>query len=190
MDNISDVMVLTRLIMRFNKGFCKDEVVLIEDLLEGDFKTFLTSKGETTPNGSHIMDAYSHFTYQASEGNLVVCKLRGVEDEDEPEHFNLTKPVVHSLDGSYGEEDKSVTGICDFFKNHVCSCLCKDFSKPSENELTINKTAVVPSAPPPDDNTSSKVAEADDSFHSKPDICELPLYTSEDPHGPPPYDAQ
>ena len=182
MDNISDVMVLTRLVMRFNKRFTEDEVVLFEDLLEGNFKTFVTNKGETTPQGTQSLDAFCHFTYHASNQQFVVCNLRGVEDEDELEHFKFTEPVVHSVDGSFGSSDKSVTGIRDFFKNHVCSSLCKDYSKPSD--------FILPSAPCKIDDacTSSKTTEA--NTYAQKEVYELPVFMSEDPNAPPPYDAQ
>lgn len=183
MDSISDVMAVTRLVMRFNKRFAKDEVVLFEDLLEGKFRTFVSSKGEATSHGSEILDAFCHFTYQASGQKLVFSNLRGVEEEEQPDHFILTEPVVHSVDSSFGESDRSVAGICDFFKNHVCSSLCKDFSKPSD---FVNKC---PSAPflGSDDSTISKEAEV--ASHAQANACRLPVYEANDPNGPPPYVA-
>lgn len=203
MDNVSDVMILTRLLMRFDKSFTADEVVLFEDLLEGDFKTFVTREGETTPDGCHILDAFSHFSFHASGQKLVICGLKGVETEDEQDNFKLSKPVVHSTDGHFGDSDKSVIGIRDFFRHHVCSPLCKDLVKPDSGDIPDVCTRP-PTAPCMchEENTYSKAAEAGELLNDQPVHCEnepvqfhsepehkLPGYTPDDPNGPPPYEA-
>jgi len=115
---------VTRLVKGFTKKFSKDEVVLFEDLLKGDFKTFVTSKGQATCDESQILASFAHFTYHASCGQLVVCNLKGVEKGEGT--FYLTNPVIHSRDDSSGD-----IGMQDFFQNHICTQLCHGFPKPA-----------------------------------------------------------
>ena len=128
MDSTSFVMTFMRILMRFDKKFAEDEVVLFEEFLDGDFRTFVTISGETTGSGSDILDAFSHFTYHESNGKFVVCNLKGIEAEGE---YKLSNPTIHSCDGSYGNKDRHNEGIADFFTNHTCNAFCKNFIKPN-----------------------------------------------------------
>ncbi|WAR12723.1 VWKA-like protein [Mya arenaria] len=181
MDSRSDIMVITRLIMRFDKKFSENEAVLFEDLLEGDFKTFVTSKGEATCDESQVLDAFAHFTYQATDGNMVACDLRGVENDGK---FRLTSPVIHSVDGSFGDSDKSTVGIRDFFQNHMCTALCHDFPKPDELFPRTPSAPVYLSC-----STTSKEIDADDKtpMLSDDDDFQPPEYVLHDGSSPPPY---
>lgn len=162
MENISDVMKITRFFMRFDKKFTENEVVLFEDFLEGDFKTFVTNRGFTTGYGSYILDAFCHFTYHFSNGNLVVCNLKGIETEGE---YKLTNPTIHSDDGCYGDKDTRFVGICDFFNNHMCNSICENYIKPSTKDMEGSIPAT---------GGSQTI---------------LPMYKPVDPQGPPPYDT-
>ncbi|XP_060582519.1 alpha-protein kinase vwkA-like [Ruditapes philippinarum] len=127
MDTTSYVMLFMRILMRFDKTFGEDEVVLFEEFLNGDFKTFVNSSGHTTGNGPDVLDAFCHFTYHESEGNLVVCNLKGIAKGDE---YKLSNPTIHSRDGRYGDKDKRDEGINTFFVNHTCNAFCQSFAKP------------------------------------------------------------
>lgn len=196
MDSISDVMKVTRFVMRFDKKFEKDEVVLFEDLLEGDFKPFVTAHGETTVNGADVLDAFCHFTYQNSEGKYVICNLKGVEDEYK---FKLSNPTIHSWEGGYGSKDKMDIGIRDFFQNHQCNAICEHFTKPEQ--IDENHTHLKPSAPLYSACDESSTSESDSSettrlLHAecKEASCrpkfQLPVYTPRDQNSPPPYSPE
>lgn len=183
MDSRSDIMYVTRFVMGFTKKFVENEVVLIEDLLEGAFKTFVTNQGQATCDESQLLDSFAHFTYQASDGQLVVCNLKGVENEGK---FELTNPVIHSCDGLYGDSDKRGIGIQDFFQNHICTPLCQDFLKPA---IVFPR---IPSAPSTltltGSTTSSKELDADDRTPMlSDDDFQPPMYMTNDPFAPPPY---
>lgn len=189
MESISDVMKITRFFMRYDKIFTENEVVLFEDLLEGDFKKFVTNQGFTTGYGSEILDAFCHFTFHVSNRNLVVCNLKGIEEEG---HYKLTNPTIHSHGGCYGDKDRRDVGICDFFKNHICNAVCENFMKPGNIHAHSE-----PSAPElcSLDNTDTKVTEAadvsvpEDYNDEGSQSIYPPNYTSVDPYGPPPYDT-
>ncbi|KAH3689947.1 uncharacterized protein LOC127863983 isoform X1 [Dreissena polymorpha] len=180
MDSRSDIMVITRLLMRFNKKFSEDEVVLFEDLLEGDFKTFITSRGVATCEQSQILDAFAHFTFSVSDEQFVVCNLQGVEENGK---YTLSNPVIHSRDGEYGESDKRDVGIIDFFKNHICTSLCKHFPRP-DIECHVMATAPVYRF----DTAVNKEIDADETTPMlADDINQAPQYIPYDPCAPPPY---
>ena len=68
----------TMLLKRFDKRFTKNEFVVFEDRLKGDFKTFVSSEGAVYP-GAHEKDAltaFSHFTYHYSDGENVICNFK------------------------------------------------------------------------------------------------------------------
>ena len=126
MDDISILMSASRFIMRFQKSFSKDEFVIFEDYLHGDFKTFITSAGSTYEIGSDILGSFCHFVYQQSGRQQVLANLKGVFKDNT---FRLTCPTVHSRSGTFGAEDLGEAGIRDFFINHKCTHICQDFIK-------------------------------------------------------------
>lgn len=189
MDNISDVMKFTRIIMRFSKHFSEDEVVVFEELLEGEFKTFVTTDGMAKEIGCGILDSFSHFTYHQSGGQFVVCNLKGVKDEEDG-NFKLTNPDIHSMAGNFGSKDKGKVGIKRFFKNHVCTNICNNFIKPDE--------FTTPSAPylGEADETGTKSLQASDDHDGVLNPCfeqndeqAPPPYHVTDPMTPPPYEC-
>lgn len=174
MDNISDVMKFTRFFMRYDKTFAEDEVVLFEELIE-DFKEFISAVGQVCNIDSGNLNAFTHFTFHATHGQMVVCNLKGAREDDT---FKLTCPTVHSVNGEYGPNDKGNIGIQDFFHNHVCSSLCKDFLKPED--------IVSPSAPPVEfDETISKSLPSEEQAGSN----DFPEDVINNMDGPPPYNV-
>lgn len=191
MDSISDVMTFTRFFMGFNKRFAADEVVLFENLLEGEFKTFVTALGDTTDCGSEVLDAFCHFTYHHSGEQYIVCNLKGIEDEC---HFHLTNPTIHSRNGMYGKKDKGEIGIRDFFEHHVCNAICEHFTKPEHVHIQTSHTEIAPRAPlysatesPALDSESDDYDESDEAFPGQ--SIPLPAYSPYDPDSPPPYSS-
>ena len=85
-----------------------------------------------------IPQAFSHFSYEYTNGRQLVCDIQGVWNGDDG--FLLTDPVIHQK--SAGEEngqpkkyingatDKGLIGMKKFFETHVCSSLCKKMGLP------------------------------------------------------------
>lgn len=184
MESISDVMRITRFLMRYDKRFTDSEVVLFEDLLEGDFNTFVNSQGFTTGVGPELLDAFCHFSFHLSCGYLVVCNLKGIENEGE---FILTNPTIHSLDGRFGDKDRRDVGIFDFFQNHICNAVCENLMTPGTVTGNVPRALLFSTI----DNTQSKAVEAEGETTLRDNLNEisLPKYTSVDLHGPPPYNT-
>src|SRR3989337_1690316 len=93
----------------------------IEPKLE-NFKRFNTNTGiivEFIPT----LEAFAHFTYEYTEGYLVVCDLQGIELTDE---FLLTDPAIHCIDLRFGRTNFGERGINEcFLANHRCNDICK-----------------------------------------------------------------
>lgn len=79
---------------------------------------FVGNTQRLTPN------TFSHFTFHASRGELIVVDIQGVGDL-------YTDPQVHTLDGhGYGAGNLGITGIALFFHAHRCSTLCARLKLP------------------------------------------------------------
>jgi hypothetical protein len=76
-----------------------------------------------------IPQAFSHFTYEYSNGKKLVCDLQGVWNADDG--FVLTDPVIHHVSSKEGRKhrngatDKGFEGVEKFFTSHECNALCK-----------------------------------------------------------------
>lgn len=68
--------------------------------------------------------AFSHFSWHHSGGQLIVVDIQGVGDL-------LTDPQIHTLDGKgYGLGNIGLVGMAMFFRSHVCSHLCQALHLP------------------------------------------------------------
>ena len=65
-----------------------------------------------------VAQAFSHYTFQKSDGNLLVCDLQGVVNK-------LTDPMILTKNKSNLSGDLSCAGIAQFFATHQCNDICK-----------------------------------------------------------------
>ena len=74
------------------------------------------------------MEAFTHYTYHKSGGQLIVCDLQGRYRHDryskKKSRFELTDPAICSRSRSYGPTDLGEKGIETFFANHTCNKFC------------------------------------------------------------------
>lgn len=74
------------------------------------------------------MEAFSHYTYHRSGGNLIVCDLQGRyrynKFNKSKSRFELTDVAICSRRCSYGPTDLGEKGIDSFFNSHVCNQFC------------------------------------------------------------------
>jgi hypothetical protein len=74
------------------------------------------------------MEAFSHYTYHRSGGQLIVCDLQGrhrsKRSGNGKRRFELTDPAICSRQRSYGPTDLGEKGIESFFANHSCNRFC------------------------------------------------------------------
>ena len=115
------------------------ERVFVEPFLEG---TFLKANGNdgyvANLDDAHrefqeVAQAFSHWTWVASEKSLLVCDLQGVhETADEGMRWKFTDPAIHSAAGKtrFGQTDLGPRGINAFFRTHECNDFCKELPRP------------------------------------------------------------
>lgn len=70
------------------------------------------------------MQALSHFSYDASGGQLILCDLQG--GPDATGGAVLTDPAILSLEMTYGGTDMGADGMYSFFNEHVCNSFCDE----------------------------------------------------------------
>jgi hypothetical protein len=68
-----------------------------------------------------VPQAFSHWSWQYTKGDSLVCDLQGVLGK---ESFQLTDPAIHSRKRRYGPTDHGRKGHHLFFATHKCSPLC------------------------------------------------------------------
>jgi hypothetical protein len=80
-----------------------------------------------------FVQAFSHWVYEISEHNLVVCDLQGILDlEGILPVFRLTDPAICSKKRHrYGKTDLGMRGIRNFCRYHKCNGVCRALSLPS-----------------------------------------------------------
>ncbi|CAG8608350.1 4744_t:CDS:1, partial [Ambispora leptoticha] len=101
----------------------------VEPELQGaEFRRFNSNSGFITEYRP-VLEAFSHFTYQHTDGFLVVCDLQGIELSEVEHHasrFLLTDPAIHCVDPlRFGKTNLGKDGIkrC-FLANHRCNDIC------------------------------------------------------------------
>ena len=86
------------------------------------------------------LQAFTHFTYRFTNGQLMVCDLQGILDTTvTPRRFELTDPAIHyrSKKGRqtvFGRTDKGMAGIELFFKTHKCTDICRMMQLSKKNK--------------------------------------------------------
>eukprot|EP01132_Coremiostelium_polycephalum_P009361 gene9361-11495_t len=89
----------------------------IEPLLVGEFKKNNSNYGAVLNNRS-TPQAFSHFTYENSNKQMIIVDIQGVDDL-------YTDPQVHTADGKgYGLGNLGRTGINKFINSHKCNAVC------------------------------------------------------------------
>lgn len=74
------------------------------------------------------MEAFTHFTYHRSGGQMIVCDLQGRYRFNRyarnKSRFELTDVAISSRRRNYGPTDLGEKGIETFFANHTCNQFC------------------------------------------------------------------
>jgi hypothetical protein len=104
---------------------------LVEPLIR-DFTKFTSNNGWIADSDNdwtvQAMEAFSHFSYHHSGGQMIVCDLQGRHRYDRfsgrRSRFELTDPAVCSRRRNYGPTDLGEKGIESFFANHECNQFC------------------------------------------------------------------
>lgn len=148
---VDTVSKVTRKVIakKYKRKFKSGEYVIIERFLKGKFQDFISVIGEVLDKKIGILEAFSHFTYWQSSGELLICGLKGVrstvdrgENGGEWKRLELSSPCIHSMDGDFGPDDLGEEGIKMFFQHHKCNQICNSWA----DFKTLNRQRVLNSS--------------------------------------------
>eukprot|EP00825_Cyclidium_porcatum_P036758 TRINITY_DN3946_c0_g1_i1.p1 TRINITY_DN3946_c0_g1~~TRINITY_DN3946_c0_g1_i1.p1 ORF type:complete len:575 (-),score=85.89 TRINITY_DN3946_c0_g1_i1:473-2197(-) len=93
-----------------------------ENFIEGQYQKYNNNAGwfnSTVTESSLISQAFSHFSWQLTQGYLMIVDLQGVSGL-------LTDPQIHCLNYTkFGKGNNGYEGIMKFFLTHKCNQYCK-----------------------------------------------------------------
>ena len=93
-------------------------MLLCEQFLDGDYQKHNCASGWLPKCPRQTPQAFSHFTFCVTKGQMVVVDLQGVED-------TYTDPAVLTRNGKgFGIGNIGLTGIDDFLASHRCNPVC------------------------------------------------------------------
>jgi len=128
----------------------KSVLMGVEPYLKGVYRKYSNNYGFVSEDDRNTPHAFSHFTYQQSGGNILVCDIQGVEGENTAALDIYTDPQIHSNLGAnvykYGNGDMGIDGIRHFFATHRCNHICRMMG------LTPNPVISAPLCSRPDFN--------------------------------------
>lgn len=93
------------------------KLMAIEPFIPGKYAKYTSNAGHIGPD-SNLAQAFSHYTWQKSEGDLMVVDLQGVKK-------TLTDPQIHSQEDRFGRGNFGSKGMDAFFATHTCNDICK-----------------------------------------------------------------
>ncbi|CAD2217198.1 hypothetical protein AGDE_12550 [Angomonas deanei] len=102
-------------------------ILALEPQLDGTFKKYNNNCGYVPRDARWTPQAFSHFTYHASNHELLIVDIQGVDDI-------YTDPQILSPDGEgYGRGNLGAKGIQRFIESHKCNGVCKHLGLPPIN---------------------------------------------------------
>ena len=90
----------------------------LEPWIPGKYEKKTSNAGHIAKD-SELAQAFSHYTWQMTGGEIMVVDIQGVGN-------TLTDPQIHSLDTDrFGRGNLCSKGMDAFFLNHVCNDICR-----------------------------------------------------------------
>jgi len=101
-----------------------------EPLLRGDYQKHNDNSGHIDTQVD-LPQAFSHFTYEASNRTLIVVDIQGVGDY-------YTDPQIHSFNGEgFGLGNLGASGIKKFLHSHKCNRVCRLLGLPDIHNKSV-----------------------------------------------------
>eukprot|EP01084_Bolivina_argentea_P087465 157976_1 len=105
-----------------------NEWLLGEDYISGYFQKWNSNSGYVDASSASIQ-AFCHWTYDYSGGELLMCDAQGVRGARK---YQITDPCICSKGQKYGLTDMGTSSINSFFANHKCNDFCEsNWDKPA-----------------------------------------------------------
>ena len=133
---------ILELIERPNQPICT-----VEQFIAGPYRKHNNNWGYVSEDERNTPQAFSHFTYHASNGTMLICDIQGVGDL-------YTDPQIHTLNvlqqkgttGFGGRGNLGIQGFEKFLRSHRCNAICRYFRLPPVNAKEDDK-GTLPNAP-------------------------------------------
>lgn len=92
----------------------------LEHFIDGKYIKYNSNSGFVEDfHVRYTPQAFSHFTFESSNHELIVVDIQGVGDL-------YTDPQIHTSKGTdYGDGNLGIKGFALFFSSHVCNDVCK-----------------------------------------------------------------
>mmetsp|Transcript_106797 Transcript_106797/g.275997 ORF Transcript_106797/g.275997 Transcript_106797/m.275997 type:complete len:358 (+) Transcript_106797:44-1117(+) len=134
-------------VWKYTSGQHVGQKVLVEPFIP-NFKKFNSNTGKAD-NNYEVAQALSHFSYDYSLGQLVLCDLQGGM---EGSRCTLSDVVLLSNARAFGTTDLGSKGIENFFHHHRCNKICspswKRCARPAPHYIpTMTTTMQLPMRP-------------------------------------------
>jgi len=99
----------------------------VERYIRGPYRKHNSNYGYVNEEERNTPQAFSHFSWHVSNGEVLLVDLQGVSDM-------YTDPQVHSVSGKgYGKGNLGMKGIRKFLENHRCNRICHYLRLPPVN---------------------------------------------------------
>ena len=133
--------IMTKLVFQ-PLGNGKYRNMTMERFIEGSYKKFSNNAGYVDyDDPAFTLQAFSHWTYERTNGNMLVVDLQGITIDDNQTYL-LTDPCVHSTNlKRFGRTNLGKQGMKRFFQTHICNVICFALQlKRNEHQPEVNAT--------------------------------------------------
>eukprot|EP01116_Phalansterium_solitarium_P025704 TRINITY_DN9962_c0_g1_i1.p1 TRINITY_DN9962_c0_g1~~TRINITY_DN9962_c0_g1_i1.p1 ORF type:complete len:520 (+),score=178.60 TRINITY_DN9962_c0_g1_i1:133-1692(+) len=102
----------------------KSNLAMLEVYIPGKYKKYNNNQGVVGHDGRNTPQAFSHFTYERSNHELLIVDVQGVDDY-------YTDPQIHTkTDRKYGVGNLGPAGMAQFLVTHECNPVCRWLALP------------------------------------------------------------
>ncbi|KAG3195568.1 hypothetical protein PC128_g8396 [Phytophthora cactorum] len=99
----------------------------VEAYIPGEYRKHNNNFGSVSDDERNTPQAFSHFTYEVSNHELLAVDIQGVGDL-------YTDPQIHTLNGhDFGKGNLGVLGFQKFLSSHRCNSICRYLKLPAVN---------------------------------------------------------
>jgi len=99
-------------------------IVGVEKFIPGPYRKHNSNYGYVSDEERNTPQAFSHFSWEASDHTLLICDIQGVGDL-------YTDPQIHHISGEgFGKGNLGMAGISKFLQKHRCNAICRYLKLP------------------------------------------------------------
>eukprot|EP01098_Paradermamoeba_levis_P008406 TRINITY_DN3487_c0_g1_i1.p1 TRINITY_DN3487_c0_g1~~TRINITY_DN3487_c0_g1_i1.p1 ORF type:complete len:489 (+),score=129.55 TRINITY_DN3487_c0_g1_i1:115-1581(+) len=107
----------------------------VEKYISGPYRKHNNNFGFVSEEERNTPQAFSHFTYEASNHQVLICDIQGVDDL-------YTDPQMHTAGKGLGRGDLGTKGMSKFIQAHRCNRICKFFRLPAINSKEVDEGTI------------------------------------------------